>query len=47
VADPPFDADRAVRLLRAAVKPYAPAAMYQLADEGFTSLFEQLVSSHR
>ena len=40
----PFDADVAIRRLRAAVKPYTPAAMFQLADEGFTSLFEQLVA---
>ena len=40
----PFDADEAIRLLRAAVRPFTPAAMFQLADEGFTSLFEQLVS---
>ncbi len=40
----PFDADEAVRRLRVAVRPYTPAAMFQLADEGFASLFEQLVS---
>ncbi len=44
MADRPFDIDLAIRRLRTAVKPYAPAAMFQLADEGFTSLFEQLVS---
>jgi endonuclease-3 len=40
----PFDLPLAFRLLRTAVKPYAPAALFQLADDGFTSLFEQLVS---
>ncbi len=40
----PFDADEAIRRLRVAVRPYTPAAMFQLADEGFASLFEQLVS---
>ena len=44
MADRPFDADEAVRRLRVAVQPYTPAAMFQLADDGFTSLFEQLVS---
>ena len=39
-----FDADEAIRRLRAAVAGYTPAAMFQLADEGFASLFEQLVS---
>ncbi len=40
----PFDADEAIRRLRVAVKAYPPAAMFQLADEGFSSLFEQLAS---
>jgi len=44
VADLPFDADRAIPLLRAAVHPYPPPALYQLAYAGFTSLFEQLVA---
>jgi endonuclease-3 len=30
--------------LRVAVKPYTPAAMFQLADEGYGSLFEILVA---
>jgi endonuclease-3 len=33
-----------MRRLRAAVKPYTPAAMFQLADEGFGSVFEILVA---
>ena len=44
MGDAPFDFDLAIDRLRAAVKPYTPAAMFQLADEGFSSLFEQLVS---
>ncbi len=40
----PFDADEAVRRLRVAVEPYTPAAMFQLADEGHRTVFEQLVS---
>lgn len=50
IADPlppptePFDADAAVARLRAAVAPYPPAVMFQLADEGHTSVFEQLVA---
>jgi endonuclease-3 len=40
----PFDIDLVMRRLRTAVKPYTPAAMFQLADEGYRSLFEQLVA---
>jgi len=39
-----FDIERAIPLLREAVKPYPKAAMFQLAEEGFDSLYEQLVS---
>ena len=39
-----FDIDQAARLLREAVKPFSKAAMFQLADEGFNSLYEQLVA---
>src|SRR3954470_10299525 len=38
----PFDIDAMMRLIRAAVKPYTPAAMFQLYDEGFRSVFEIL-----
>lgn len=38
-----FDIDEVMIRIRAAVKPYPPAAMFQLAEEGFNSLFEQLV----
>jgi endonuclease III len=38
-----FDIDEVVRRVRAAVQPYPKAAMFELADEGFDSPFEQLV----
>jgi endonuclease III len=40
----PFDIDVAIARLRQAVAPLPVAAMYQLADEGFSSSFEQLVA---
>jgi endonuclease-3 len=40
----PFDIDLAVERLRAAVQGLPKAAMFALADEGFTSLFEQVVA---
>src|SRR3954468_606843 len=40
----PFDITVAMRKLRAATKPYPKAAMFELADEGFDSTFEQLVA---
>lgn len=40
----PFDIDRAIAGVRAAVKPFPPAAMFALHDEGYPSLFEMLVS---
>src|SRR5688572_10748331 len=40
----PFDIDEMVRRLRSAVKPHTPAAMFQLYDEGYRSVFEILVS---
>jgi endonuclease-3 len=40
----PFDIDVAIERLREAVQPYPPAALFQLADEGFTSPFEQLLA---
>lgn len=39
-----FDIDVAVERIREAVRPYPPAAMFQLADEGYNSAFEQLVA---
>jgi endonuclease III len=40
----PFDLDAVFDLVREAVAPYPPAAMFQLADEGYISAFEQLVA---
>jgi endonuclease-3 len=40
----PFDIGKAVRLLRQATAPYPKAALFELADEGFNSPFEQLVA---
>jgi endonuclease-3 len=40
----PFDFDLAVRLLREAVRPYPRAALFELAAEGFGSVFEILVA---
>lgn len=39
-----FNIDRAIALLQEAVAPFPKAAMFQLADEGFDSLYEQLIS---
>lgn len=40
----PFDIDEVMVRLREAVRPYPPAALFQLADEGFASPFEQLLA---
>src|SRR5687768_13441581 len=40
----PFDIDEVIARLRDAVQPYPPAAMFQLAAEGFSTPFEQLVA---
>jgi endonuclease-3 len=40
----PFDIDVAVERLREAVRDLPKAAMFALADEGYDSLFEQLVA---
>jgi endonuclease-3 len=40
----PFDIHRVVRRLRAATQALPRAAMFQLAEEGYTSLFEQVVA---
>src|ERR1700693_485880 len=40
----PFDIDAAMPLLRAAVAPYPKAALFELAAEGHTSVFEILVA---
>lgn len=39
-----FDIDAVIEGVRAAVEPYPPAALFQLADEGHDSPFEQLVA---
>src|ERR1051325_8104068 len=40
----PFDIGLVVRRIRTAVKPWPKAAMFELAENGFTSTFEQLVA---
>lgn len=40
----PLDIDLIFERLRIAVQTYPPAAMFQLADEGYQTLFEQLVA---
>lgn len=40
----PFDIDVVVERVREAVRPYPPAAMFALADEGYRTLFEQVVA---
>jgi endonuclease-3 len=40
----PFDINQVIRRIRVAVRPFARAAMFELADDGFSSLFEQLVA---
>jgi endonuclease-3 len=40
----PFDIDRAMNLVRDAVAGYPKAAMFELADDGRNSLFEQLIA---
>jgi endonuclease-3 len=40
----PFDIDQAIERIRTAVAPLPKAAMFELADEGFDSPFEQLVA---
>lgn len=40
----PFDIDLAVKLINEAVRPFPKAAMFELAEEGFNSPFEQLVA---
>lgn len=39
-----FDIDEAIRRLREAVHPMPKAALFALAEEGYTSVFEQLVA---
>src|SRR5215510_842600 len=40
----PFDIDLALKQIAEAVKPWPKAAMFELAEDGFNSPFEQLVA---
>jgi endonuclease III len=40
----PFDIDAAMERIREAVLPYPKAAMFELAEEGYGSAFEQIVA---
>ena len=40
----PFDIDAALERIEDAVRPWPKAALFQLAEEGFTSTFEQLLA---
>jgi endonuclease-3 len=40
----PFDIDVALSRVEDAVEPYPKAALFELRDDGYTSLFEQLVA---
>jgi endonuclease III len=40
----PFNIDTALAAVAEAVAPYPPAALFQLADEGFGAPFEQLIA---
>jgi endonuclease-3 len=40
----PFDIDTAIRRIREAVEPFPKAALFELAEDGFTSTFEQLIA---
>jgi endonuclease-3 len=41
----PFDLDLVMPLLREAVRPFPKAAMFALAELGYTSPFEQLIAA--
>ena len=40
----PFDIRRAAKLIEKAIQPYKKAAMFELAEAGFNTTFEQLVA---
>ena len=44
MAKKPFSISRAQKLIDQAIVPYKKAAMFELADDGFNSTFEQLVA---
>jgi endonuclease-3 len=44
MAKRPFDISEAMRAIRKAVEPFPKAALFELAEDGFNSTFEQLVA---
>lgn len=44
LSKPPFDIDQAILRIREAVRPFPKAALFELAEEGFRSPFEQLIA---
>ncbi len=40
----PFDIDEMLRRLEEAIRPYPKAMLFELFEEGYTSVFEQLVA---
>ncbi|HEY9638932.1 MAG TPA: endonuclease III [Coleofasciculaceae cyanobacterium] len=40
----PFDIDRIIQKIREAVRPFPKAAMFELADQGYQSPFQQLIA---
>jgi endonuclease-3 len=44
VTEKPFDLDLALELIETAVRPWPKAAMFELAEAGFASPFEQLIA---
>ncbi len=40
----PFDIEQMLAKIETSVQPFPKAAMFQLYEEGYTSLFEQLIS---
>ena len=41
---PNFDLEKVLHYIEEAIRPYPKAAMFELAERGYTSLFEQLIS---
>jgi endonuclease III len=44
MAKKPFNMNRAAKLIDAAIRPWRKAALFELAEDGFNSTFEQLVA---
>lgn len=40
----PFDIDEALERIEKAIEPYPKAALFELAEQGFTTTFEQLIA---